>query len=146
MKFEDIKTAAIREYVNALTKDWELRGDMSQNVLLPFFRMTSGDHEVLRDFANLYENPDRRDVIAHMAKNGNEWERMVLKAREAGRDLINNWDVRKVKTLIDLFPGCVAKQYRNAEITVYMADNEDCDLMVDFNPAKRNPYSRPRLR
>ena len=45
---------------------------------------------------------------------------------------IDNWDVRNVRKLIELFPNTVAARYRKLPITVYMADEDDCPWKVVF--------------
>lgn len=65
---------------------------------------------------------------------------ITLKAREEAIKLIDGWDVRRVSALVDLFPAIVPKKYQAASLSCYMADNDDADWMVSFDP------DQPRLR
>lgn len=142
MEFEKIKQKAKLEFMakfNAAASQPFIGEDSpSFQALLPFMRMLGTERDELREFADKFQNPKHWDWIANQAKGeGNLWQKMLLKAREEGLKVIDGWDVRAVGRLIDLFPECVAKQYRNAAITAYMADDDDCTWMVEFDPANR---------
>ena len=147
MKFEKIKAKAKLEFATKFERCASVPGagvgmgglenDPSYASLLPFMRMLGAERHELQEFADGFQNPQRWDWIANQAKTeGNLWQKMLLKAREEGVKIIDDWDVRVVGRLIDLFPECIAKQYRNAAVTCYMADNEDCDWMVEFDTSK----------
>lgn len=55
---------------------------------------------------------------------------------------IDNWDVRNVGKLIELFPNTVAARYRKLPITVYMADEDDCPWKVVFGDQDSRPAFR----
>lgn len=144
MKFETIKENAKQLYAGHMN-NW----DTPQNVyahnplqkgsgpafdaLLPFILATKAEREEMREFADAFEAKPA-DWLALSAKQdskGSAWNRVVLRAREAGLQLIDGWDVRQVGKLIELFPTAVPARMRNKPLTCYMADNEDCDWMVD---------------
>lgn len=67
---------------------------------------------------------------------------IALRAREEAIKIVNNWDVRRVGALVDLFPETVPKYLRNASMICFVADNEDGDWMVEFDsdkPRTRQP-------
>lgn len=78
---------------------------------------------------------DRESCFALLVSidNKQSWWTNLKEMKEAGYQLIDRWDVRQVRKLIELFPGAVPKTYRTKSITVYMADNENCDWMVSFS-------------
>lgn len=144
MKFDTIKEKAKQLYAGAMNH-W----DRPQNVyghsplmkgtgpsfdaLLPFITATQAEREEMREFAEAFQ-ANKGDWLADAAKSdakGSAWNRVVLRAREAGLELIENWDVRQVRKLIELFPECVPAKFRGKQLTCFMADNEDCDWMVE---------------
>ena len=60
------------------------------------------------------------------------WNRNLEELRKEVVRIIDRWDVRCTKKLIDLFPGIVPKNCIGKVPRCYMADNEDCDWVVDF--------------
>jgi hypothetical protein len=60
------------------------------------------------------------------------WRKNAEKLREAAINIIEHWDIRRVKALIDLFPCCVPKYCLSKVPVCYMADNENADWMVEF--------------
>ena len=54
-----------------------------------------------------------------------EWADEALK-------IVDRWDVRMVAKLIELFPESIPKKFRGLPMAAYMADNENCDWMVQF--------------
>ena len=124
----------------------------SFDALLPFVLATKNEREEMRDFADAFE-ARRGDWIAGAAKSASNtrldvaWYQVVLRAREAGLELIDSWDVRMVGKLIELFPECVPERYRGKQLTCYMADNEDCDWMVEVVEPREEPdHLRPAMR
>lgn len=146
MKFETIKENARKIFVGTMGQ-WD-RGPLTGfsplmkatspafTALLPFVLASRAERSEMREFASAFEASEK-DWLANAAnaKHGegldSAWNQVVLRAREAGVDLINNWDVRQVGKLIDLFPEAVPQKYRGVELTCYMADNEDCDWVVE---------------
>jgi hypothetical protein len=104
-------------------------GEAGFAALLPFAVATRGERDEMRAFADRF-TADRPDWLASSAKT-KDWSAMVLQAREAGLELISNWDVRQVGKLIQLFPASVPKKYHGKKLTCYMADNLHCDWMVE---------------
>jgi hypothetical protein len=51
---------------------------------------------------------------------------------EKAVQIIREWDVRMVRNLIELFPGCVPKKFQGLLIRCEMANNEKCDWIVTF--------------
>ena len=97
--------------------------------LLPFALATRGGRDEMRAFADHF-TAYRTDWLARSAKTS-DWSAMVLRARQAGLELISHWDVRRVERLIELFPASVPKKYHGKRLTCYMADNKHSDWMVD---------------
>jgi hypothetical protein len=67
-------------------------------------------------------------LIEGIIDNSFNWKQNVTILRNKVIQIIDNWDIRRVKTLIDLFPGIVSTSNRNRHITCYMDDN----WMVSF--------------
>lgn len=144
LKFETVKANAIRQFAGYLGQ-WDrlllgaydgrlVKGsDGAMAALLPFVLATQADREEMRAFAQTFKPGHDRDWLAAAAKGTDfqaAWSQVVLKAREAGIELIKGWDVRRVSKLIELFPGCAPAKYTGKQLTVFMADNEDCDWMI----------------
>lgn len=144
MKFETIKNNAKKIFAGSLAADWVrnvhtapgplAKGSQeSFDAVLPFILMGKAEREELCEFAEAFK-ASPHDWLANKAKSDDKdsaWNQMVLRAREAGLKLINDWDVRMVGKLIELFPGCVPRQYVGKQLTCYVADNENCDWMVE---------------
>jgi hypothetical protein len=144
MKFETIKSNAKKIFAGSLAADWvrnvhAVPGPLAKgsresfDAVLPFILMGQAEREELREFAEAFK-ASPHDWLANKAKSNDKdstWNQMVLRARGAGLKLINDWDVRQVGKLIELFPGCVPAKYRGKPLTCYMADNEACDWMVE---------------
>lgn len=149
MKFDSIKEKAKHCYAGALDH-WDRNVGQSVigqgalvkgsypafEALLPFILATQDEREEMRVFAHAFKGKPG-DWLANAAQSENDtrldvaWNQVVLRAREAGLELIDNWDVRQVGKLIELFPESVPAKYRGKPLTCYMADNEDCDWMVE---------------
>jgi len=118
----------------ASISNW-MNNKASYDLVLAFVTMTFEERESLRVFAEEFKSKPF-DHIADAAKSDhNRWAQMLLKVREDGLAIIGNWDVRKVKKLIELFPSIVPAKYANAKITCDLVDNEagtDCDWVVFF--------------
>lgn len=147
MKYETIKAKAKALYSTGID-NWPnktfcispylRKGSPSTfEALMPFINATKGEREEMRVFAEGFE-AKRGDWIALTAKAPDQrldvaWAQVVLRAREAGLQLIDNWDVRMVSKLIEIFPDSVPASYRGKQLTCYMADNPDCDWMVEVS-------------
>lgn len=144
LKFETIKAKAIQQFAGYMGQ-WDrlllgaydghlVKGsDGAMAALLPFVLASQAEREEMRAFAQAFEPRHERDWLAAVAKGTDRqaaWSQVVLKAREAGIELIERWDVRQVGKLIELFPGCAPAKYKGKQLTVFMADNEDSDWMV----------------
>lgn len=146
MKFETIKLNAARIYAGALG-DWgsnliprggplSKASEASFAALLPFITAGQAERQALREFAQAFAATAKpTDGLAASAAKEHRfygvWSQLVLRAREEGLDLINRWDVRQVSKLIELFPEAVSAQYRGVPLRAYMADNDNCDWMVE---------------
>ncbi len=66
----------------------------------------------------------------------------VLQAWEvAAHGVIDDWDIRRVGKLVQLFPEIVPAKYRSASMTAELVDNEagdDCEWVVYFT----EPFGR----
>lgn len=69
----------------------------------------------------------------------NELSLIALRAREDAIKLIDQWDVREVGKLVDLFQDVMPVKLRRAAINCYMADNEEGDWIVLFDTSKHRP-------
>ena len=63
-------------------------------------------------------------------KNG--WRLRSLAMRQKVIQIIERWDVRRAKSLIDLFPGIVSDRFMGQVPVCYIADNKNADWMVEF--------------
>jgi hypothetical protein len=139
IKFELLKRKAKEEFINLV--EICKRGDVYKaswvepyEMLIAFSLMARDERKELRDFAETFQGK-KHDYIAGHAKDGNAWAQTLLKVREAGIDVIDNWDVRRVGKLVELFPSIVPQKFHNANIVAEMVDNEtgdDCDWVVFF--------------
>lgn len=146
MKFDRIKANAKRLYAEAMNQ-WDRSsllgaGPLAKgsypafDALLPFIRSSAAEREALREFAEAFEALPG-DWLAATAKSATVcqfkagWSQLVLRAREAGYDLIDRWDVRQVGKLIELMPECVPSRYRGVNLMCYMADDEASTWMVE---------------
>lgn len=74
-----------------------------------------------------------RDLIAsgfEVAKGRHSLEIATAYAEKA-RERIMDWDVRAVGRLRDLFPWAFPPSLRTGALICYMADNANCDWMVE---------------
>lgn len=148
MKFETIKEKAKVLFREGVQQYGGKGSQAAFDALLPFAVATKTEREEMRAFAEAFKS-DGSDWLAQSAKpeNSDAWNQMVLRAREAGLQLIDNWDVREVGKLIELFPASVPAKYRANHLTCYMADNEGCDWMVEVaQPEASLERSRPAMR
>ena len=148
MKFETIKEKAKVIFREGVQQYGGKGSQAAFDALLAFALATKAEREEMRDFAENFQ-AHRTDWLAQSAKRDqpDQWGQMVLRAREAGLQLIDNWDVRMVGKLIELFPESVPARYRGKQLTCYMADNEDCDWMVEVDEPREEPdHLRPAMR
>lgn len=102
MKYETIKQKAIDE----------IRGRISVGSAWPsdvLFLALQGAIEERRNPRKLAE----------------EWTEEAVK-------IVEDWDVRMVGKLIQLFPACIPRKYHGLSIRAEMADNENADWIVCF--------------
>lgn len=60
------------------------------------------------------------------------WKKSTEELRQQAITIINNWDIRMAKKLVDLFPEIIPERLRDKPITCYMADNDNADWMIEF--------------
>lgn len=132
--FERLKARA-REQFSRQMEQWPYNKNI-YDLLLGFVLMAKSSRNELLAIANAFEGKSY-DYLAAEAKAGNNcFAQMLLAAREQGISLIERWDVRQVRKLIDAFPSIVATQYRNGTISAALVDNEDgsdCDWIVSID-------------
>lgn len=88
--------------------------------------MEEGVNVVTQKVANRsYETP----IYLALAQIVEEWERRAHLQ-------IEDWDVRNIRKLVELFPQSVPKQCRNWSISAYIADTDDSPWIVVFEPRK----------
>lgn len=136
MKFETIKTRCKLIFLEGVEQFGGKGGEAAFAALLPFALATQTERDEMRAFANSY-TADRTDWLGRSAKTS-DWSAMVLRARQAGLKLIDNWDVRQVGKLIELFPACVPKRYHGKKLTCYLADCKRSDWIVEVIESGRN--------
>jgi len=60
------------------------------------------------------------------------WRMRSLEMRRKVAKVIENWDVRRAKALVDLFPGAVPKRCLGLVPRCYVADDGKGEWMVEF--------------
>ena len=71
-------------------------------------------------------------VAGARESSGVMWRKNYDELWEKCREIVEGWDVRMVKKLIECFPGIVPQKCDGKKITCYMADNKNSDWMVAF--------------
>lgn len=143
MKFNAIKAKA-KMLFNTAIDNWpsgSLHKDFSPAVfqsLMPFVNATDKEREEMREFSDAFE-AKKGDWVGMAAKSQQSkkldvaWIQVILRAREAGLQRIDRWDVRAVGRLIQIFPDSVPANYRGKQLTCYMSDTEDGGWIVEVN-------------
>lgn len=143
MKFEAIKKKAKLLYAESLA-NWGycfhggagLAGktvEANFAALMLFIRAGEAEREELRTFAHTFGRSER-DWLASAAHGSGfhaAWSQVVLQAREAGLALIENWDVRQVGRLIELFPDAAPARYRGNPLRAFQEDSADSPWVVE---------------
>lgn len=60
------------------------------------------------------------------------WKKNYDELWERCKAIVERWDVRRAKALIDLFPGIVPKRFVGRVPRCYMADTPNADWIVEF--------------
>lgn len=129
MKYEQIKSKASAAFIRMV--DTELSNPGVGNYL------GSGKPENLSFMA----------LAAELGMTETVRRSTLSEVKAKGLGIISDWDVRNVRKLIELFPESVPAKYRGKQLTCYMADNEDCDWMVEIvQPEPSLERSRPAMR
>lgn len=71
-------------------------------------------------------------LIAGIGDGTFDWKTNSKKMREQVIKIIERWDIRRTKALIDLFPGIVPKRFLGRVPVCYIADNKNADWIVEF--------------
>lgn len=132
MRFETIKARAQRIFTAEIEAEAVYRGvhrgsdGPSYQALLPFVRLVAAERDSLREFVLSLPPPARQDWLAQQARwqaeqNQHHWSQLLLQVRVAGLRRIDNWDIRRVYRLIELFPGCVPQSWRRAALCCRIA-------------------------
>lgn len=122
MKFDRIKANAKRLYAGAMS-EWD------RSSLLGAGPLAKGSYPAFDALPGDWLAATAKSATVGQFKAG--WSQLVLRAREAGYDLIDRWDVRQVGKLIELMPECVPSRYRGVNLVCYMADDEASTWMVE---------------
>ncbi|MDI9688523.1 hypothetical protein [Burkholderia cenocepacia] len=131
--FETIKARAKRIFADAVDAEAAYRGihrgsdSPSYAALLPLIRMVATERDSLRAFVLELPPPAREDWLAQKAhwqaeQNQYHWSQQLLQVRVAGQRRIDDWDVRCLVRLIELFPGCVPRAWRHAPLSCRVAE------------------------
>jgi len=134
LPFETIKARAQLAFAAALQAEGANPGfylgksNPSYNALVSFARMTAGEREIWRNFILTLPTPDRCDMTALKAHGNAEygqhdWSLLLMQVRTAGLRRIDDWDIRCIDRLIDLFPNCVPRTWRKAKLTSYIEEH-----------------------
>lgn len=134
MKFETIKRQAKAAFAGhfsnmennpLLVAGGNRMADAQHAALMPFVLATSAEREEMREFAAAFQ-PSEYDGLGNAAKHDRgsraAWCQVLLRAREAGFKIIDQWDVRRVGKLIELIPECAPPKMRNKLLTCYLDD------------------------
>lgn len=156
LKFDTLKSRAKSQIGYALQNDSSLGSAMLAHpdswrafellatMALHHRSYSTVERPALVEFAQKFEINTTGDLLALQAKNVSEQKKddirhlakeialVALRARAESFTIIDAWDVRCVARLIELFPGIVNKKQRKSPIRVFMADNANCDWMVEF--------------
>lgn len=71
-------------------------------------------------------------LIAGVADGTFDWKTNAGKMREAVIKVVERWDVRRAKALIDLFPGIVPRRFVGMVPVCYVEDTPSADWIVEF--------------
>ncbi len=147
LPFDTIKARARRTFIAAVEMEAACRrahcdgASPNYRALLPFIRRVAAERDTLCDFVLALAPPNRNDWLAQQARQLAEqgqihWSQQLLQVRETGLCRIDRWDVRCVAQLIRLFPDCVPKAWRHAELVGYVAEPSG-EWLVSPKPASR---------
>lgn len=73
------------------------------------------------------------EAVMMMLSTHKHWRTNIIDMRQSACEVIDKWDIREVRKLIDIFPFIIPPSYHNKKITIYMTDNENCDWMIKFD-------------
>jgi hypothetical protein len=82
----------------------------------------------IADMSLGFSRPDKNSS----PRLGFGWRKNAVELRNKAIHIIEHWDIRRVKSLIDLFPGCVPKYCLGKVPECYVADNDKAEWMVCF--------------
>ncbi len=139
IKFDTLKAKAIKmfdEMIVSAVSDPTLHPAIAELPVI-YAQMSAEDRRELREFVKNHVGlPARFDWIeAHAVNYGNRFAQMLLKIREDGHKIIDNWDVRAVRSLINKFPGIVPKHWLDLKIVAEDVDNprtDDSEWVIFF--------------
>lgn len=124
MKFDAIKANAITQFSQMVDRELHAPG--------------------LPDNKNAPVNLSMKALAADLGMTENIRRDTLLDVKEHGCKAINNWDVRAIARLIEIFPESVPAMYRGKQLTCYMADNENSDWIVEVAQPEQS-LDRSRL-
>lgn len=110
MKFETIKTRAVRAFTDMVNQELAMPGWPSN--------------------PNAPVNLSMKALAADLGMTETIRRETLNKVLERGAALIRNWDVRNVGKLVQLFPTAAPSSWRGKHLQAYIADNESSDWMV----------------
>lgn len=61
------------------------------------------------------------------------WRKQAEELRAEAIRIIEHWDIRRAKALIDLFPGIVPRNCLGKTPVCYIADNTKAEWLCEFN-------------
>ena|ERR1039457_6625761 len=71
-------------------------------------------------------------LLAGVGDGTFDWRKNAIEMRKEVIRIIERWDVRRAKALIDLFPGIVPKRCWGRVPVCFIADTEKAHWMVGF--------------
>lgn len=131
--FENVKGRSRWLFLLALSIEAAHRGSASNGAspsyeaLLPFVRAVPAERESLREFVLSLPPPAQDDLLAQQARaqaeqNQYHWSQLLLQLRVAGLRRIDDWDIRCIHQLREIFPACVPRRLQNVPLYCRIAE------------------------
>jgi len=121
MKFQVIKNNAKRALASAFAH-WDFAtqagvflegGEDDVGCIEPFVLASKGLREEIREFVAAFMPQDGRWISASAAK-GEAMQSVAFRARTAGLQMIDQWEIENLGKLIELFPQCVSPKFKRS--------------------------------
>jgi hypothetical protein len=90
------------------------------------------------DLPYTYEKLAPYGLLACIENMAGDLRGRVEELKTRTRQVIAAWDIRRVKTLIELFPGIVPVKFAKSTPTCFMADDAHAEWFVEFGEPRYN--------